>query len=424
MLVFYLVLVIIRPHEWVADAPESPIPRLFLLGGFAFWLFMKDKNLRVPQSYLAMALIIWIVMSMVSMVYLAGVIESLERMIPLLLFFYPLSAACQSRKSLITVIVTLSIGALVLALHSVIQANVGYGWTGQSLVQGRVRYIGIFGDPNDLGMLFVFAIPLAAYLIKNTNIFGSKLIWLATVGLCIYGIVLTDSRGSLLALLGIIGLILINKYGKVAAGIVGVLALPAMFAATRLSQIDTDESSAAGRLDAWYAGLQMFESDPIFGAGFSLFTDHHGLTAHNSWILAIGELGLPGYLVWFALVGVSMHLMYIVYRGSSRFVLAAQTVRTSEPASEVDIPAADKQLAGAILLASMGAMAAAFFLSRTYEILMFIMWGMSAGHYTGTVMRSQNFDCDLRALVKFWFKLGLVSVVFFYVLVRVSLVVL
>ena len=39
-------------------------------------------------------------------------------------------------------------------------------------------------------------------------------------------------------------------------------------------------------------------ASPGFGVGFGQFLEHHDLTAHNSFILAAAELGLPGLLIW------------------------------------------------------------------------------------------------------------------------------
>ena len=422
MLICYLVLIIIRPHEYGVEVSESPIPRLFLLGGFLFWLGAAEKNLRVPQATLVPALSVWAMLSLMSMLYLDGTIEAFLEFVPLMLFFYPLSAAATSRRSLHVILATILISAGVLALHSIEQAQSGIGWSGQPLVNGRVQYIGILSDPNDLGMLFVFSVPIATTYVFHASNFLFRIGSVGILGLLLYGIILTDSRGSLLAVLAITGLYMIRRYGRVATISIGVMGLPVLFAATRLSTIDTEEESAAGRLDAWYAGLQMFESDPIFGAGFGLFTDHHYLTAHNSWVLAIGELGLPGYIVWFTLVVVSLYMVYWLVDRDRRFERPS-TVVTETPAT--DIGKADRQMASLLMYASLGAMATCFFLSRTYMILLFVMWALAAGHYRGTVNRHPGLpELEFARLWRTAAWLGLFSIFGFYILVRVALVVL
>ena len=66
------------------------------------------------------------------------------------------------------------------------------------------------------------------------------------------------------------------------------------FGPSRMSNMSAAEESANGRLDAWYAGFQMFKDNPLFGVGQGMFTDYHYLTAHNSYMLVLSELGFFG----------------------------------------------------------------------------------------------------------------------------------
>jgi hypothetical protein len=42
-----------------------------------------------------------------------------------------------------------------------------------------------------------------------------------------------------------------------------------------------------------------------------MFTDHHWLTAHNSYILTLAELGLPGMFLFVTLVYLSIRTLYV-----------------------------------------------------------------------------------------------------------------
>jgi hypothetical protein len=61
-------------------------------------------------------------------------------------------------------------------------------------------------------------------------------------------------------------------------------------------------ADGADRLEAWANGLEMFKSAPIFGIGFNSFTDLYEITAHNSFVLCLAELGLLGSTLWMALL--------------------------------------------------------------------------------------------------------------------------
>jgi len=46
----------------------------------------------------------------------------------------------------------------------------------------------------------------------------------------------------------------------------------------------------------------MFKHSPIFGVGARQFTEHHFLTAHNSFVLTLAELGFPGMIMFVSIV--------------------------------------------------------------------------------------------------------------------------
>jgi O-antigen ligase len=50
----------------------------------------------------------------------------------------------------------------------------------------------------------------------------------------------------------------------------------------------------------------MFKSAPLFGIGFNGFTDLYEITAHNSFVLCLAELGLLGSTLWLALLVTTM----------------------------------------------------------------------------------------------------------------------
>ncbi len=62
--------------------------------------------------------------------------------------------------------------SVVLAVHGIEQARSGIGWTGVPIGEdGRIQYVGIFNDPNDLGLLFVAALPMSVLLSRAWRLF-------------------------------------------------------------------------------------------------------------------------------------------------------------------------------------------------------------------------------------------------------------
>jgi len=421
LFLIYLFLLIVRPHEYVSWLVGVPIPRYVLLLSFLAWLLQRGKSLRAPQYILVPLVVIAAAISRIAMGWLGGVIQVFDFFLPALILFLVAARVTEEPKQLERVFRLITLCALVLVAHGIDQVYTdGVGWTGQStelkFEPPRIQYIGVFGDANDLGMLFVGCIPLCAYLAGRSR-WPAKAFWYVSLCMLFFGIYLTRSRGTFVAILVVSALWVARRYGRVVGIVLSAILIPLAVGSTRLGTISTEEESAAGRIDAWFEGLQMFEASPIFGVGYQMFGDFHERTAHNSWILVLAELGIVGYLPWFMATGLSLYMLWVI--GSH--------VRSSEQAGEVAETgeALDARLADALLLSTLGMLVAAFFLTRSYELLMFLMWAWSAGHYTGALRRTPDLPpVTLATSGPKWAFLALCSIAGLYIMVRVLLVVL
>src|SRR5690606_33183327 len=119
--------------------------------------------------------------------------------------------------------------------------------------------------PNDLGMLFVISIPMAVYLGSRGGFLGlRRLFWFCGSLLLLYGIYLTNSRGSFLAVVAMTAVYIWIRRGGIWAAMLGAAALVVMrLMPSRLDELNVQESSASGRIEAWYEGMQMFITHPI-----------------------------------------------------------------------------------------------------------------------------------------------------------------
>lgn len=374
----YLILVLIRPQDYPQWIEAVSFPLLPTVLGIAFfcWLIGREKSFAAPQYPLIAAFLVVLMLSKAVNGWSGGAIEQLQIFGPVVISFVLLANATTTVRRVTMTMFVFVISATVLAVHGVLQAQTGVGWTGELLSQDtRIQYLGIFEDPNDLGLLFDVCVPMAFYLSNRGGFAGlRRLFWLAAVVLLLWGIFLTDSRGALIAVAVIFAVYVWRRRGPVSAGIVGAgfLALM-MLLPSRLQELDIDEESAFGRVDAWYEGMQMWMSQPIFGVGANNFPEINGLTAHNSFVLVLAETGLVGYVIWF---------MFVTY--GFRMTLAVLRHSPEETASEV--PAAwktERSLAMTLLLAQVGFFSAAFFLSRSYVIILYLLTGLVLGWYTG-----------------------------------------
>ncbi len=268
-----------------------------------------------------------------------------------------------------------------MAVHGVEQKANGIGWTGMPLVQedGRIQYVGIFSDPNDLGLLFVAAVPMAVYLSSRGGFMGlARIVWLSLAGLLVYGVYLTNSRGAMLAVAAIVGVWLWLRRGLVTAALIGGIGLGAvMMLPTRLQELDAGEESAAGRVDAWYVGIHLFASQPLLGVGAGQFTEHNYLTAHNSFVLALAETGFIGFTIW---------LGFVMYCFRMMFAIVRHPPIVDDDAAAATL-AADQKLAMTLLLSLFGLFTAAFFLSRTYVIVLYLLAALVVAEYAGASQR-------------------------------------
>jgi O-antigen ligase len=155
------------------------------------------------------------------------------------------------------------------------------------------------------------------------------------------------------------------------------LALPVLFLVmSKFRTIDAEESSAAGRIDAWYEGMQMFLANPVFGIGQGDFTDHHILTAHNSFVLVFSELGLPGYFIWIAILYLTIFPLWKLFM-RDRSGEESRQVSGSESLAESANTIMPVVYHGQLLFYSMvGYLATAFFLSRSYTPLLYLFIGI------------------------------------------------
>ena len=231
------------------------------------------------------------------------------------------------------------------------------------LVMWRVRGLGFMSDPNDLAQAIVMVLPLLWGRFRKGRIIRNLWsVWLPGM-LLGYTIYLTHSRG---ALIGLASLFFFGLRDLLAIG--GVLAAIAGFAGGR--GFSSGEESASDRIEAWYEGLGMLKNHPLFGVGYFNFTDHHHLTAHNSFVLCFAELGLFGYFFWVA-------LLVLTYQGMS------QVIRESA----ADDPA--RRMAVLLRSSFLGFMTCAWFLSRTYAPTLYILLALCTAVWYCWLTQSQ-----------------------------------
>jgi putative inorganic carbon (hco3(-)) transporter len=219
----------------------------------------------------------------------------------------------------------------------------------------RVRSLGFLNDPNDFAQTMVMVLPLLWWLYVPGRWFRNLLVVVAPGLVLGYGIVLTQSRG---AMLGIGAILLLAAHRML--GLTRTLLIMAPLVATvglvslGGRELSTKEQSAAQRVEAWQEGLIMLRTKPSLGVGFGNFTDHHYLTAHNSFVLCFAELGLIGYFAWMALI-------VLTFKGLQQGLRLAP------------IGSPERRMTDTLRAALVAYLACAWFLSRTYSPGLFVL---------------------------------------------------
>ncbi|MEO7433116.1 MAG: O-antigen ligase family protein [Dokdonella sp.] len=416
-ILIYIALVIVRPQDY-PQLGDGTLPLLTgtLAVAAGAWLVAGRKTFAQPQYPLLFAFLIVTMISILVNGWAGGAIEQAADFAPTVIAFVLLANALTTPRRMIVTMQVFVLCSCVLALHGVLQVQNGIGWTGMPLVQddGRIQYVGIFSDPNDLGLLFVAVLPMAFHLARRGGMLGLvRLTWLAAAALLLYGVYLTNSRGALLAVASMIGVWLWLRRGVITAMVVGGggLALMQMLP-SRLQDLDAAEESAAGRIDAWYEGLQMFQSQPLFGVGAHNFTEHNYLTAHNSFVLVLAETGIVGYTVWLAFVGYGFRMMLALCRYAP----------ADADASTADAWRAEREAGVTLLVSLAGFFTAAFFLSRSYVIVLYLFAAMVVAQYTQSRERFPGLpEFRLGDDLARWGMLSVGSIALLYLVVRVLL---
>jgi O-antigen ligase len=372
LLFAYLFLYYLRPTEWVPGLIGTPLLKvagiLSLVVILQGVLSKRYPNVLSGQVERFMfGFMASILMSHIVHTYVGGTIASFNTLLPTLTGFLLVICFIDSRQRLNLFLWLLIALTVFLAYEGWRQYTTGFAHGGMepiyqnsTNVDGerfqipRIRWYGVFNDPNDLGLALILVVPfLMNMLLQRTFIL--PLIALPPIFAAIY---YTNSRGTILA--GLVGIAsyFVIKYRSAKGFLIGaaLAVVLFMFGPSRLATISAEEGSAYGRIEAWYEAYQMFKSNPLFGVGQGMFTDYHNLTAHNSFVLVMAELGFVGL---FFFTG----LFYFAYYWLWQNILKNKTTQLER---------ADLGLISAAYASLTGMLTSMFFLSRAYVLLPFM----------------------------------------------------
>jgi len=316
--ILYIVVTIISPEQfgkqWASYhalmylAGITALASLPTLSDYEYW---KSSI----QTYLLLGFIAAISVSQLANGWLGGVLESWRLFLPsaAVFFFIVVNVTTVRRLKIVT------LAAVASCLVVTVEALCGYyaGFRGETFVLltnifspqdevigqlARIRGAGFLSDPNDLAQILLIALPLAFIAWRRGRMVSNFFVVLVPATLLLWTTYLTHSRGGLIALAAVALMAARKKIGTSASAVLAGVFILGMLALDFTGGRGISAADGADRLEAWANGLEMFKSAPFFGIGFNGFTDQYEITAHNSFVLCLAELGILGSTLWMALL--------------------------------------------------------------------------------------------------------------------------
>ncbi len=231
----------------------------------------------------------------------------------LILYLAAVSMRLEEREFGRVVHLLILIGALA-AAYSVTEFYRGIGYHAFGPVRGSLVIGGSVVNPDLFAtrLMLPLALGVSALFVSKGRLL--KTFILSVCGVLTLGVLLTQSRAALLALLVMTAVFMLRlgvnaRILAVCAAVGGlVMILPAQFF-NRINQASA--TGGAGRLDIWHVGVQMLKHFGLFGAGVSNFPmaytayagyapDFRGQVAgaHNIYLQTAVESGAIGLLLF------------------------------------------------------------------------------------------------------------------------------
>lgn len=267
------------------------------------------------------------------------------------------------------------------------------------------RALGTFTDPNEYAAAMVASIALGFGAMGASRSRWATAAMLAGIATCGWGILASQSRGGLLALVAVGAVIVLTSRGRERVRMLGATLVLLAAATSVLMLTPTGQESleritngdSSGRSDLWRIAVLQFRSEPLHGVGLGNYpavaarfvtaeTEHTELinsvaprTTHNSYLEIAAELGLLGLATFGLFAGGAL-------------VLAVRGIRIARRLGD----ATAVRLGRGVLAAAVGVLASCIFLSGHYGEL---LWALLAAcvAFSGWAERQARLAAALEA---------------------------
>jgi len=261
---------------------------------------------RIPQTYALIGLCATVLMSFILNGLTSLAPSALLDFLPNSFTFFFIVLNCKKKKHLQMVILVLLFACLFTIYKGYSALQSGNLLSPYLYTQGsdpntaiyRIRGLSFIHDPNDFSQLMVSLIPCLFFFWRPKSLPRNLVVVLLPMGLLLFGMYLTHSRGAIVALLAVVMIAGRRKIGTLPSVIIaaGLFAITSAVGWSGGREISVE--AGADRMEAWSVGLSLIKSHPIFGVGFQRFGEYFIITAHNSIVVCAAELGMVGLFFW------------------------------------------------------------------------------------------------------------------------------
>ena len=331
-LVAFTVVLLVSPQAWF---PAIKSLRIALLTGMlAIVTHLASRFIgQTPalpvrrEMVLATLLIVWAAMTIPLSIWPGGSLDQLtDHFIKAIIFFWLIGTLVTSEARLKTYAWVLSLCSIPLAVTALNNYRSGVFVThATSSVQRIAGYVGgsgIAGNPNDMALMLNLLLPITGALFVITRSGWARLAFGLAMLLSVAAVIATFSRAGFITLaaigaMTILAMIrrgaLITAIGIVFLALVGAAMMPQKYV-SRLSTITNIEAdttgSAQGRWEDFILSIDYVKQHPIIGAGLGqdllALNETRGhetwRSVHNAYLQAAVDLGLPGMMLFLALL--------------------------------------------------------------------------------------------------------------------------
>ncbi len=322
-LLLFLALVYIRPQEFITGILGAPLVLIVMSVTMLLW-FMKEcsnrttKIFNLTQDYWLPGLMIAGVISAIKVRWLFYIWYTFIDLLKLSVFYFMTSFIINSERRMNIFIRFLVFLSAIVSFIAILQFfsidvfkvgiivdtfNVGIMpdiWGGI-----RIQGVGIFENPNYLAYSIIFSFPFAFMFLFREKGLGNRVFGLVSLIIFVIAIILTKSRGGLICFVLTFFMLFTQRKERITkifiytfSGLVILLCITGGFGRMgTLINMQSDEA-ISGRIDAWYAALQLFKDAPLIGIGYNRFQEYFRKATHSSFVQVGVETGMLGLFFW------------------------------------------------------------------------------------------------------------------------------